>query len=277
MANKFFDSNWWKDLSVAIIATTVSILLTFGTASLVNRWNQKKERELTAMMVMSSIESFARQASGTADLMDHADTVVQYLLRLPVDRLEEIPNKLILGLLNDDLHLPYLNHDQSAESIFNSGIETWKNMGNFQFIDNVGQTFSTINQIEKNWNDWVMQYHQQFQDSDTKAHNASADHLGAFLLRDGAIRVQLGSVSNMVDWLHYCVAVCRQLNLVNMSLIGISEEEVNRFTDSREEGPDPYEAAVDFNDFIKPVIPLDSMYTMKSVQEQIDAALKGGK
>ena len=29
MTNKFFDRNWWKDFVVAILATTVSIVLTF--------------------------------------------------------------------------------------------------------------------------------------------------------------------------------------------------------------------------------------------------------
>ncbi len=60
MPNKFFDRNWWKDFVVAILATTVSIVLTFGTSKLVDLNKQKKERRLTALMVMSSIESFAR-------------------------------------------------------------------------------------------------------------------------------------------------------------------------------------------------------------------------
>lgn len=51
MSNRFFDRNWWKDFVVAILATTVSIVLTFGTSKLVERINQKKERMLTALMV----------------------------------------------------------------------------------------------------------------------------------------------------------------------------------------------------------------------------------
>ena len=46
MPNKFFDRNWWKDFVVAILATTVSIVLTFGTGKLVEWNNQKKERKL---------------------------------------------------------------------------------------------------------------------------------------------------------------------------------------------------------------------------------------
>ena len=57
MPNKFFDRNWWKDFVVAILATTVSIVLTFGTSKWVERNNQKKERKLTALMVMSRTPS----------------------------------------------------------------------------------------------------------------------------------------------------------------------------------------------------------------------------
>lgn len=51
MSNRFFDRNWWEDFVVAILATTASIVLTFGTSKLVERNNQKKERMLTALMV----------------------------------------------------------------------------------------------------------------------------------------------------------------------------------------------------------------------------------
>lgn len=49
---KNLDKHWWNELAIAIIATTVSIILTFGTASLFDRREQKKERKLTALMSM---------------------------------------------------------------------------------------------------------------------------------------------------------------------------------------------------------------------------------
>ena len=64
------------------------------------------------------------------------------------------------------------------------------------------------------------------------------------------------------------------MNRVNMSLIDIPEEEVMAFTDERELQP-VQEAAgeVNYDDYIKPPIPVDSMYTMKQVQELVEAAL----
>ena len=64
MPNKFFDRNWWKDFVVAILATTVS--------------NQKKERRLTALMVMSSIESFARNIDETVEIWDRLDSLLNH-------------------------------------------------------------------------------------------------------------------------------------------------------------------------------------------------------
>lgn len=51
---------WVKDLLVAFAGTTMSIILTFGTSALIDHINRNKDRKLTAMMVLSSIESSAR-------------------------------------------------------------------------------------------------------------------------------------------------------------------------------------------------------------------------
>ena len=60
MATEKKSPTWVKDLLVAFAATTLSIILTFGTTGVINRVKQKQERRLTALMVMSSIEQFAR-------------------------------------------------------------------------------------------------------------------------------------------------------------------------------------------------------------------------
>lgn len=271
--NKRPRAAWVKDLLVAFAATTLSIILTFGTSTIVNRVNQKKERRLTAMMVMSSIETFAREIDEITDGMGHADTLSQYLLHLPIDRLEEIPSDVIVDLIND-IDLPFINHDQSAESIFKSSIDTWKNLGNFQFIDYVGHSFSIINQIEKRWNDWITLHGDEISNAQKEFASSGSRNKGAYVLKRAEIRVQIGAISGWIEWLRYCSALCRQMNRVNMSLIDIPEEEVMAFTDKRELEP-VQEAAgeVNYDDFIKPPIPVDSMYTMKPVQEIVDAAL----
>lgn len=51
----------WKNLLYTFLGTTISIVLTFGTSQLVHQHRIKRDRNLSAMMVMGSVEKFAQQ------------------------------------------------------------------------------------------------------------------------------------------------------------------------------------------------------------------------
>ena len=252
MPNKFFDRSWWKDFVVAILATTVSIVLTFGTSKLVERNNQKKERRLTALMVMSSIESFARSIDESAAVWDRLDSVAVWLLRMPIEEVERLGEEPFQDAVNEVFQAPIIRHDQTAETIFSSNMDTWKNMGNFQFVDNVGACFSQMNWIEEKINEDAVEY----TENQARIFNNFSDYPGKTftekLLRDGQARKQLQMPNSFKAWLAYCSDNLRRMNRKNMKLIGIPEEEVLAFTDARadvaiEEGPEP-----DYSVFMKP-------------------------
>jgi len=244
MPNKFLDRNWWKDLAVAIIATTVSIILTFGTASLVNRREQKKERKLTALMVISSIESFARNLDDQAEFWKRKDSIATWLLALPLDEVAEFGDEPIRDAIAEVFVVPVLRHDQTAETIFSSNINTWKNMRNFQFVDNVGECFSNMSWIENRLNEDAV----AFDDRAAQINNNPSDYPGSCvsekILRDEQVRTQLRLPESVKEWLMYCSEFMRYLNRKNMRLIGISEEDVLAFTNARtvvdeEDGDEP--------------------------------------
>ena len=252
MSDRFFDRNWWKDFVVAILATTVSIILTFGTSKLVERNNQRKERRLTALMVMSSIESFARSIDESAAAWDRLDSVAVWLLRLPIEEVEKLGEEPFQDAVNEVFQAPIIRHDQTAETIFSSNIDTWKNMKNFQFVDNVGACFSQMDWIEEKINEEAVEYagHQ------ARIFNNFSDYPGKTftekLLRDELARKQLQLPNSYKAWLAYCSDNLRRMNRKNMKLIGIPEEEVLAFTDARadiaiEEDPEP-----DYSVFMKP-------------------------
>lgn len=58
--------------------------------------------------------------------------------------------------MNDVTLVNHLASDKTVERIFSSHIDTWKNMGNFRFINNVGQSFSMMDMVEKKWNTQVV-------------------------------------------------------------------------------------------------------------------------
>ena len=252
MPDKFFDRNWWKDFLVAILATTVSIVLTFGTSKLVERINQKKERRLTALMVMSSIESFARSIDEAAEVWDRLDSISVWLLRMPIEEVERLGEEPFKDAVNEVFQAPIIRHDQTAETIFSSNIDTWKNMGNFQFVNNVGACFSQMNWIEEKINEDAVEYAEH----QARIFNNFSDYPGKTftekLLRDEPARKHLQLPNSFKAWLAYCSDNLRRMNRNNMKLIGIPEEEVLLFTDARaevdiEEGPEP-----DYSVFIKP-------------------------
>ena len=137
-------------------ATTLSIILTFGTTLLVEHCQRVKDRNLSAMMVMGNIETFSRMVDTMAYEMSVRDSIATWMLSLPQDSLDLIPPTEMVDIINEVLAgIDFLTHDKTAENIFSNNIETWKNMQKFRFIDNVGSCFSRMNTDENYWR-WVL-------------------------------------------------------------------------------------------------------------------------
>ena len=273
MANKFFDRGWWKDFVVAILATTVSIVLTFGTSKLVEHNNQKKERKLTALMVMSSIESFARSLEEASAQWDRIDSIAVWLLLMPIDEVAELGDNTFENAVMEVFQVPILQHDQTAETIFSSNIDTWKNMGNFQFVDNVGACFSMMNYIEESDNKNTMEY----ADNRDRILNNYSEYPGSSftekLLRDEQARRQLQTPNVYKAWTAYQAADLRYLNRKNMKLIGISEEEVLKFTDARADVVTDGEAEPVSSNYLKPYPDKESLDANLDYARQLDSLL----
>lgn len=149
---------WVGDLLLEIFATTISIVLTFGTTALVDRQTQKKERRLTALMVMSNIESFARSLDEAEENLAGNDSVAVWLMGVSADDVVKAGDEPFWNAIMSIFTVPIIRHDRTAETIFGSTIDTWKNMGNFQFIDNVGSCFSQMNWIEDYYNEYILEF-----------------------------------------------------------------------------------------------------------------------
>ena len=225
--------DFWKQIFIIIIGTTISILLTIGSSQLLERRQRAKDRRLTAMMVLSNIETSARHFEQMSNELAKLDTVGAWLLGQPLEKLELMPEKELSQLFNRATMLRILSHDESAERIFSNNIDTWKNMGNFQFVDRVGACFAMIKNAEKYWSDWVGET-----DDAIKTINANPDQyegktVTLKLLRDSDMRNRIRRTHNFKAWTLYIAELIRYNNRKSMVLIGITEEEVKAFTDER--------------------------------------------
>jgi hypothetical protein len=267
--------SWVKDLLIAFAATTLSIILTFGTTAVVNRVKQKQERKLTALMVMSSIEKFARDLEDLEKDLAYRDTIATWLLSLPVEMVAKMDYSLLDDALAESVSLPLVTRDRTAETIFSSHIDTWKNMGNFKFIDNVGWCFSSMNTIEEDHNRAI----RSIVDTGNNIITHPSDYPGNTkverILRNETMRSMLSSLRSRRRDLGLNIANIRMENRNNMRLIGIPEKEVMAFTDDMGAADEYEEEILDALDFEKPDIEIDSVAVHLSFARQMDSLLRG--
>ena len=271
--------NWaygstWRELLLTIVGTTISIVLTFGTAGLLDRCQRIEDRKMSAMMVMSNIEKFSRTAEEMSQKIARCDSIGAWMLSLPKDSLDLIPPEEVQNLLLEVMTLvDPLTHDKTAENIFSNSIETWKNMGNFQFIDNVGKCFSEMNANEANWNQWVNEYEATI--SDVVSQMKPGEHSFTKLLNDNSFRQKLVDFHVRKAWLEYVAANIRYLNSMNSQLIGINEDEVMAFTDERSRDILISKEKPKQADFRTDTISFDSLTTLRPVIQHFDSIMQG--
>ncbi len=83
---------------------------------------------------MSNIEAFARIAESYEEYLASTDSITTWLLSQPIEDLERLPENELNALIDQANTFPFFTYDKSAENIFSNNIETWKNMGNVEFI-----------------------------------------------------------------------------------------------------------------------------------------------
>lgn len=247
---------FWKNLLRTILGTTISIVLTFGTNAFIQQHRKAKDRKMTAMMVMGNIEVFAENLENNANRMGWNDTLATYLLSIPMDSIDLVNQDTLRYCVNSVTAFYTLSHDKSAENIFSNSIDTWKNLGNFEFIENVGNCFAAMNSMEEIYN--------EFYTTSNRIKERMIQNLDAYpgrssvskMLRDREYRDHLAHIHSQAEYYHYLAAYIRYENARNMELMGVSEEEVRCFVDEKNKEKVGSGSAPDQNTFYTP--PIDS-------------------
>ncbi len=258
------------------LATTLSIILTFGTTAMVNHCQRLKDRKLSAMMVMGNIETFSRRVEDMANSMARRDSIATWMLSLPQDSLDLIPPSEMVDLINEVIAgIDFLTHDKTAESIFSSNIETWKNMQKFQFIDNVGFCFSEMNADENYWREWVKGFEEAVNDVLEHPEEHSGERTCTKLLRNDVFRQKIESFHVRQYWLEYLAAKYRYLNQKSAKMMDIKYEEVEAFADERLNEVNIDEVEPVQSQFRKKPLTADSLNTLRPIKLHIDSIIHG--
>lgn len=122
-----------KRFLMSLAATTVSIILTFGTTAIIDRKKQRAEKREMVMMIMYDMRESLKE-------IEQCDEELIAFFDLQVDALahpEEFYEKTIVFYT----HLPFLSYTTTTENIFKSNIETVSTIGNILFVETVSSFY----------------------------------------------------------------------------------------------------------------------------------------
>ena len=122
-----------KRFLMSLLATTVSIVLTFGTTAIIDRKKQRAEKREMVLMVMYDMRESLRECEQCQENMDA-------FCDLQVDLVAH-PEKFYASVANLFVNVPILNYTTTTENIFKSNIETISTIGNILFVESVSSFY----------------------------------------------------------------------------------------------------------------------------------------
>jgi len=120
-----------------LAATTVSIVLTFGTTAIIDRKKQKTEKREMVMMIMYDMrESLKEMEQCDNDIRSFFDTQVDILAH-PQEFHADLSRKAAVLAV----YIPSLTYSSTTENIFRSNVETIQTIGNILFVETVSSFY----------------------------------------------------------------------------------------------------------------------------------------
>lgn len=201
-----------KQLFLSLVATTISIVLTFGTAALIERSKKADEKHEMVMVILNDmsksithleeIDSAASQAFETQlHILHHPETfdVKKYDLML--------------------MQAAYLNPTSSTvENIFSSNIETINTLGNITFTEVVSDFYF----LRRQYSDIIDKEYQNMFDGENNI-LASYDNLRRYDLSEF-----LSVCESFLMQQKKTLKICQQM-------MDVSDEELSAFARTRQE------------------------------------------
>ena len=134
-------SDFWKQTLSCTLGTVIGIILTFGTSAWIEYRDKQETERTAALMVIHNLESFVQDLALMVKELQTIDEVNAKVLAAK-DHLDTVSEDTLSMFVTGILSHNFNTIDETAETIFSSNIETWKSIGNSEFIELAGNCFS---------------------------------------------------------------------------------------------------------------------------------------
>ena len=199
-----------KQFFLSLIATTISIILTFGTSAIIeNRQKEKAKREMV-LMIIYDFDKTIEQVQHADSLLQQASKAQQEVALHPECFDSQRPRFIsAISIITDN------RFAETTEKIFSSNIETFNTLGNVNFVHEVSAFYNSRRYYQEN----------------------VLDEFEKEVVGTGIVE-SLESLFKVDFPIHYitnkeCLVEMQKIRNRCMQMMKISEDELEKFSDQR--------------------------------------------
>ena len=133
---------WWRDLLMTFIATTFSIMLTFGTAALIDKKQKEKSKRQMVMYVLYDMNR-------SIELVEHVDSMLRKGLELQIEVARDTSLFEQKRFFFNHC-MPQEHFDNTTAQIFSSNFETLNTLDNVRFVEMISTFYQHRDAYEAN-------------------------------------------------------------------------------------------------------------------------------
>ncbi|MBO4671188.1 MAG: hypothetical protein J5640_05035 [Bacteroidales bacterium] len=236
-------NNYWLQFIISVLGTAIGVGLTFGLNGILEKNKQNQAQRLTAIMAIHDIDNTIDELKSMKKNEEKYCELLEYAVARK-DRLDTVPYDTLTKVINCMLdRYTERRFDTSKEKIFNSDLDTWQNLGNMKFIDNVQSFFYNRQSFLEDLNHsdlWhrpipEAEYMQLFMGIGWLTMEKYCELASAFLkkkLGDNRVIYYIDVAGYRVDNLKNWIDSWTALNEENKFLMGITDKEMDDYINS---------------------------------------------
>lgn len=129
-------SSGTKQFLLTLLATTFSIILTFGTSAIIDRRHKEAAKKEMVMMIIYDFDK-------TIEQVQHADSVFRQAFKAQQDAILHPEHfNSYYSTFMASVQLIYTEFSETTEKVFSSNIETFNTLGNVNFVHEVSAFYN---------------------------------------------------------------------------------------------------------------------------------------
>lgn len=142
--------DFWQSLLRTVLGISISIVLTFGTAAIINHHSKQREKHEIVMMVMYDMYNTLQWVEKNDSLFHEAMLYQKRLAENPAEY------DIINTTITMARFIPPVDYTETTERIFSTNIETINTVGNVLFTETVAEFYQTRTSYKENVCDSIL-------------------------------------------------------------------------------------------------------------------------